>query len=518
MSTTQHTEIERKLDVPCDGVVPDLSRLPGVHAVGPTSTHHLAADYWDTRRIDLARHHISLRRRTGGTDAGWHLKIGAGADARAEHACELGDGPTPPDALVALVRDVVGEHPLHVVARIDTRREETPLLDPSGAVLARFCDDLVVSDTPVVDGSGHAARPARPDPSLPTTTQWREWEVELADGGRDLLAATTSALIESGAHEAAFPSKLARALGDRLASSTPSPLPGGAKRRRASTTDVLRLRLRTQVDALEAQEQGVHAGHASAIHDMRVAARRLRAALRTFEPVLEKGSTIACRRELRWLGGVLGTARDAEVLRGRLTAQLETLSGSLDLGPPVRRIRTHLQTTAGAGQEAAETAMTSARYEHLLDDLERFIAHPPTRPEASTRATVLVPGLLRRDADRFFRAARRARRALPPQRDVALHETRKAAKQLRYSAESASAVRGTSARRIATRATQVQESLGDHQDAVVARELLRELKAEARTAGEDTTPYDALTRLEVAAAAAAVSAYERQLRRLRQLS
>ena len=291
MVPTQHTEIERKFDVPHDAVVPDLSRLPGVHAVGPTSTHHLAADYWDTRRVDLARHHFSLRRRTGGTDAGWHLKIGAGVDARAEHACELGDGPAPPDALVALVRDVVGEHPLYVVARVDTRRDETPLLDRSGAVLARFCDDLVVSDTPAVDGSPPATvAPGRPDPTLPTTTRWREWEIELADGGRDLLAATSSALIESGALGAAFPSKLAHALGDRLDCSTPSPLPGRARdRHRTSTTDVLRSRLRTQVDALEAQERGVHAGHPSAIHDMRVAARRLRAALRTFEPVLEKG-------------------------------------------------------------------------------------------------------------------------------------------------------------------------------------------------------------------------------------
>ncbi|MDQ2755973.1 MAG: CYTH and CHAD domain-containing protein [Actinomycetota bacterium] len=544
MPPTHHTEIERKFDVPCDGVVPDLRRIHGVHALGPTATFHLAADYWDTPRLDLARRHITLRRRTGGNDAGWHLKVGAGPDARAEHASELGDAHTPPDALLALVRDVVGEHPLHVVARVDARRDETPMLDRSGAVLARFCDDLVVADTPPAPSAEHPAPqpvvpPARPDPALPATTQWREWEVELADGDRTLLAATSAALLAGGAHHPAFSSKLAHALADRL---EPSPRSRKGRQRRPSTTDVLRRRLHTQLDALEAQTQGVGAGDATAIHDMRIAARRLRAALRTFEPVLETGATRACSRELRWLGLVLGTARDAQVLRERLVSELAALappssasapsataaptaaptapSGPLD--PLERhladeRIGAHLEALTRTGHDAAASAVASARYRFLLDDLEVLAAHPPARPEAASRATAMVPGLLARDARRLLRASRRAQRALPPGRDGALHETRKRAKQLRYSAESASDVCGKSARKVAKAATRVQASLGDHQDAVVARDLLRTMTTQARQAGEGAAAYDALRRVELAAAASAVDSYEVDLRHLRKV-
>ncbi|MEO3936428.1 CYTH and CHAD domain-containing protein [Dermatophilaceae bacterium Soc4.6] len=522
MPPTSHLEIERKFDVPYDSSPPDLQHLPGVEAAGPTSTFHLAADYWDTRRHHLARHQITLRRRTGGTDAGWHLKVGAGVDGRAEHACELGDATAPPEALVDLVRHLVLEHPLQVVARVDTHRDETPLLDGAGRVLAWFCDDLVVSDTPPSSGHGAAqtvGATLRPDRTTPGTSHWREWEVELADGDRHLLAATSTALIAGGAQPPVFASKLAHALGDRLPITHPGRPGRGHRRGRhdRSASDVLGARLHSQLDALTAQADGVAAGDPTAVHDMRIATRRLRAALRTFEPVLETGATTQCTRELRWLGLMLGSARDAQVLRERLEAELAALPGGLDRGPAAARIDAHLGRLAGTGQAHTAQAVTSDRYHHLLDELETLATLPPARPEAAARAKTLVPGLLARDARRFLRASRRAGRALPPGRDVALHEVRKRAKQLRYSAESVTPVCGKRARKVARAATRVQESLGAHQDAVVARQVVRDLTTQARTAGEDLTPYDAVSRVERAAAARAVEAYDQDLRHLRKV-
>jgi len=85
-------EIERKYAVDAGFVVPDLSVVPGVAAVTGPRTYHLTAVYHDTPGQRLAAARITLRRRTGGTDAGWHLKLPAGAGARREVHAPLGPG------------------------------------------------------------------------------------------------------------------------------------------------------------------------------------------------------------------------------------------------------------------------------------------------------------------------------------------------------------------------------------------------------------------------------------------
>jgi hypothetical protein len=89
-------EVENKYAVGPGFVVPDLSGLPGVAAVSSPHTYHLTAIYLDTPGFRLASAHITLRRRTGGTDAGWHLKLPAGTARREVHA-PLGTGPVTSD-------------------------------------------------------------------------------------------------------------------------------------------------------------------------------------------------------------------------------------------------------------------------------------------------------------------------------------------------------------------------------------------------------------------------------------
>jgi inorganic triphosphatase YgiF len=73
-------ESERKFDVRPDVPAPPLGALPGVLRVGGAAEHHLEAIYFDTVDLALAAHGITLRRRTGGHDAGWHLKLPLGPD------------------------------------------------------------------------------------------------------------------------------------------------------------------------------------------------------------------------------------------------------------------------------------------------------------------------------------------------------------------------------------------------------------------------------------------------------
>src|SRR6476646_3697567 len=81
--------------------VPDLTALPGVDRVGPTAARALEATYFDTAGLDLLSAGITLRRRTGGDDEGWHLKLPSGS-GRVEVQHPLGHDRTPPVALRSL--------------------------------------------------------------------------------------------------------------------------------------------------------------------------------------------------------------------------------------------------------------------------------------------------------------------------------------------------------------------------------------------------------------------------------
>jgi hypothetical protein len=96
-------EIERKYDAAADFTVPELTVLPGVASVSAPETHHLHATYFDTEDLRLAAHGITLRRRRGGTDAGWHLKIPAGPDSKNELRAPLGRAQVVPARLAGLV-------------------------------------------------------------------------------------------------------------------------------------------------------------------------------------------------------------------------------------------------------------------------------------------------------------------------------------------------------------------------------------------------------------------------------
>jgi inorganic triphosphatase YgiF len=200
-------EIERKYAVGAGFVVPDLSAVPGVAAVTGPDTYHLTAVYLDTPGMDLAAAHITLRRRTGGTDAGWHLKLPAGGEARREVHAPLGPGGEPvPDELAALVAECIHGQPLRPIARLQTTRTVRRLTDAEGQVLAEVADDEVTGSLPDQDGCDTGAPP---DPAAwRTATAWREVEIELASGPAGLLDEAGRLLLEAGARLSPAASKL----------------------------------------------------------------------------------------------------------------------------------------------------------------------------------------------------------------------------------------------------------------------------------------------------------------------
>jgi inorganic triphosphatase YgiF len=201
-------EIERKYAVGTGFVLPDLSAVPGVTAVTGPRTYHLTAVYLDTPGLDLAAAHITLRRRTGGTDAGWHLKLPAGADARREVHAPLGPGTEAvPDRLAGLVAGRTRGQPLRPIARLQTTRTVRHLTDAAGQVLAEVADDEVTGSLP--DPERCDTDGPRDPAAWRTATAWREVEIELGSGPAGLLDEAGRLLLEAGARPSPAASKLA---------------------------------------------------------------------------------------------------------------------------------------------------------------------------------------------------------------------------------------------------------------------------------------------------------------------
>src|SRR3954464_15818416 len=294
------TELMAGTDVRPDPAVAPL-------AEGDPVQHRLAATYFDTEDLRLASAGLTLRRRTGGEDAGWHLKAPAGPGARSEVRLPRGRGTrTVPVPLQKMVWAQSLGSALRPVAEIVTDRTVRRLVDVTGHVVAEVADDRVTARRLLpTDGPGDAAAGA--------ATRWREIEVELGSGGADALSDLDARLRARGLSQAPSASKLAQVLdlhtGNGVASGTSRTLtldsPAG---------DVLLAPLREQVQQVRAQDLPVRLDAQDAVHKMRVATRRLRSALTTFRPLVDADVAGPLRQELKWLAGELGAARDAEVM------------------------------------------------------------------------------------------------------------------------------------------------------------------------------------------------------------
>src|SRR6266542_1352440 len=183
--TTEQREGERKYDTTASLQLPDLHDLPGVAAVAQPLELQLEATYFDTSDLRLANRRLTLRRRTGGSDAGWHLKMPTPDGERQELHEPLGEEDTVPDPLARLVRVYVRDGELRPVARITTRRTVHRVLGPDDRALADVADDAVTAESLVDSGTA--------------TTTWRAMEVELIDGASALLEVLGDWLVVPGA-------------------------------------------------------------------------------------------------------------------------------------------------------------------------------------------------------------------------------------------------------------------------------------------------------------------------------
>ena len=481
---TDHLEIERKYDAPESLRLPDLHDLPGVAVVAQPVEHQLEATYYDTADLRLANQRITMRRRTGGADEGWHLKLPTSDGEREELGRPLGEPDEVPEQLARLVRVHVRDRELAPVARVSNRRVVHRLLDADRRPLADVSDDHVRAESLGEQGG---------------TSAWREIEVELVDGGPEVLDAVGERLKAGGAVPGPSASKLARALGDRLES--PRPAAEGGLSPTAPAGEAVRAHLRQQVSQLKEWDPKARRDEPDAVHKMRVATRRLRSALATFRPLLDRTVTEPSRDELKWLGGVLGAPRDAEVMRERLRNALDAEPAELVLGGVARRIDVDLNRRHQKAHNELLRALDGDRYFRLLDALDALVADPPFTGGAAQPARDVLPRRVAKTWQRVRERVAEAKAASnPEQRARRLHEVRKAAKRARYAAESVADLFGRPAKRFAKRMENVQEVLGEHQDSFVLRDQLRQMGVQAHLAGENAFTFGRLHGLEQARA------------------
>ncbi|OBG27717.1 CHAD domain-containing protein [Mycobacterium alsense] len=464
--TSRHVEVERKFDVVESTVSPSFEGIAAVAHVERAPAESLDATYYDTAAQDLARNRITLRRRTGGHDAGWHLKLPAGPDARTEVRAPLdtakhGAQDGVPDELRDIVLAVVRDRPLEPVARISTDRETHVLYGADGAARAEFSNDRV---TAWAAGDSSAAE-----------QQWREWELELTNGTADteLLDRLSNRLLDAGAVPAGHASKLARVLGARVA-------PNGTR----PPADPIHRAVAEQIGELLVWDRAVRADADDAVHQMRVTIRKIRSLVAEAPDAPHNAWLLD---ELRELANVLGAARDAEVLAGRYRQALDALPPELVRGRVRERLVEGARRRYRTGLRRSLIAMRSQRYLRLLDALDAWAAQIPAPGGQPAPVTIDA-------AYRKVRAAVKAAARVEPdaehERDLALHRIRKRAKRLRYTAAA------TGAERVSEQAKAIQTLLGDHQDSVVSREHLIHQAEAARAAGEDTFTYGLLYQRE----------------------
>ena len=535
----KHLEVEVKLAVDDHTGVPDLTQLPGVERMLGTQQHNLSAIYYDTKDLRLTREKITLRRRTGGADDGWHMKLPAGA-GRCELRLPIEDASRVPDELVEQVRAIVRNEPLEPIAQVDNRRVESQLAGEDGELVAEFCDDHVTAWSLLPGGE---------------RTSWREWELELAESiagtedGDNLIRQATSFLISAGARKSASPSKLATALGDTVRT---APLPPHLQEPDLdpdSPAAAVVEALRAQRDQIVQWDPKVRADEFDSVHQMRVATREMRSLLETFEGILAGEQLAHLEEELKSAAGVLGVARDAEVVEERFAELLETDESGLIDDAAQAHIAGDMRRDYESAHADIVELLNSDQFLALLDAIDSLLADPPVALGAQPGGT--GEGAEDADSDGGATDGQKGAGADPAeqsreimlehleaaykkvvkrdklmgeyyhdtdlpreQRENYVHDVRKAVKKLRY-ATSAAQSAGIKTGRLAKAAKTLQTILGEFQDAVTSRDRILRLAGEARSRGEDTFSYGILYQRELARGEAALTGYDEAMRELK---
>ena len=463
MST--YREVERKVRVDdAFDISPVLDHLGDYRARrGPAFPMH--ADYYDTDELTLFRWRMTLRRREGGLDQGWHLKIpvaGGAAGDRDEVRLELSEHV--PARLGDIVSPLIGEKPLKAQVIVETLRTPASIGDSTGRMLAEVVDDRVT-----------VRLPGMPD------SHFREIEVEAADADDPASLACMQHVVDqflAAGGSLGTSSKAASALGTRASGECDVPEPK-LPSSHVMAVDVIRYAIGHGVRALMLADVDVRRDAPDAAHQMRVAARRLRSFLHTYGDFFDPKWAARISDELAWMASELGAIRDTEVLLERLLDH----AGSLE-EEDAARVSEFLTARVGqrlqSARSSALAALRSDRHQYLLEDLIDAAQNPSALPIAYADYSESMQRLATAAWDQFRHAVRELDIDTPA---AEWHHARILAKRARYAMDALAPLEGKAVKRFAHELAIATGLLGIHQDAFVAQEALRSLASAPTTPG-----------------------------------
>ncbi len=272
--------------------------------------------------------------------------------------------------------------------------------------------------------------------------------------------------------------------------------------------DIVRRAISQSYERLTVHESELQTGDdPESVHQARVATRRLRSDLRTFEAFVDPTWAADLRADLQWLGAELGAVRDLEVQRDRLRTHAAGLPTAE--GENARRVVRRLDADRAAAKVDLISMLHDARYEHVRTKLAAAAESPAFTSAACAPASEVLTKVVRARWKKIRRAVHELS-DYPP--DDALHAIRVHAKKCRYAAEACEPALGKPARRFARAMANLQETLGEHHDAVVAVQWLTKTAHECSPA--EAYAIGMLAQVEWAAASDARAAFPGAWRRV----
>jgi CHAD domain-containing protein len=433
VNPTVKSTVEREIKLAVD----DHFRLPELPGT-PLPRRLLTSTYYDTPQYDLAHAGITLRHRVERGKQAWQLKLPLMKDRQ---EIELVDRQSiPPTTFRDLLFLHLGQQQLMPVATLRVWRSGVRVRIDNAPVADVTLDHVSV----IKDGA--------------VLQRFRELEIEQVNEKDSTLPDLERQLRRAGAEDHDGRPKLFRALSLLAPSPEPPPTPD------APVVDYVKWALARHVRWLIAHDPGTRLGREpESLHQMRVATRQLRAVFRTAKPLLLPEWADSLRDELRWLGQLLGPARDLDVQ----LAYFREESATLDARDrrPLTQFIAHLEAQRNNVQEVLLNELKSERYLDLIRRLQQA-AHDPTIVES----TVTLRDLAKQECTKLRNTIRQAGHA---PNNAKIHEIRIKTKRARYAAELAEPTVGKPATRFINKARAVQDVLGVHQDAIQAEAHIR---------------------------------------------
>ena len=414
----------------------------------PIPPRLFTSTYFDSEHHRLGQLGLTLRKRVEQSHGVWQLKIPS-SSVRLELEIASGSRSIPWE-FQDLLRSFFRKQEAVQLGKLRTRRKGVRI-QKDGRVLAEVVLDSValIRDKKVVHS-------------------FQELEVELQGGSAAQLKPIRKILLRAGAEEKPFQPKIFQAL------QLPYPLSLEFSDSSAPPTDHIRERLHSQFLQMLRNDPGTRLGRDSeALHQMRVATRRMRAIIRAVSSFLAPEWTKPVRQELGWVGSLLGEVRDWDVLLESFRQNFHDFSS-----PEQRSLQTILKNFEDQRSVARAKlleGLRSDRYLNLLNHFEDSLNHLPFQPspltitELAKKAFHKVQDFVN-TSDSLFRKSE-------------LHRTRRLLKRARYALELAEPLLGKRAKGFLRKAKQTQDLLGQHQDAVIAEQRLLALKQHSRGTG-----------------------------------